>query len=319
MVTNAPTAGASHLLGEIVTWDLRSMEIPLATIQTALRDAGLPEDSLGDLRPQTAFARAVKDLRENRTIDRIKIDSKSTLIHFQFTRMHLDQSAFEIDFTREALCTLDTDTGAITCPDSPAIENHARTMFAHALAHRTTSDVTRLVQRLFEAHADLFPINPKKGVAYFVPEVHRSFSAQMEDFLSALGGSLLRFPVPSGTDAGNRSVRESVDAGLLAMAEELKTAREAWNESTRHATMDHQLARLQIVQHKAEAYATLLGDRQAQTLALLAQHKAELIQKINEISALKEEKKSAPQADGAAQQTLFSETRPDTEPAAAPW
>lgn len=317
MVIAGPTSGARSLLGEIVTWDLRSQEIPLSTIQTALRDAGLPEDSLGDLRPQTAFQRAIKDLRENRTIDRIKTDSKSAMIHFQFTRMHLDAAAFEIDFTREALCTLDTDTGYISCPDSPAIENHARTMFAHAVAHRTTSDVTRLVQRLFEQHADLFPINPKKGVAYFVPEVHRSFSAQMEDFLSALGGSLLRFPVPSGTDAGNRSVRESVDAGLLAMAEELRVARAEWSESTRHATMDHQLQRLQVVQHKAEAYATLLGDRQAQTLALLAEHKRELVAKINEISALKDEKKSAPQPDGT-RQTLFSETRPE-EPATLPW
>jgi hypothetical protein len=293
------------------------MEIPLTTIQDALREAGLPEDSLGDLRPQTAFARAVKDLRENRAIDRVKTDAKSDVITFQFTRKSLDAANVQIDFNYEATCTLDTTTGAIDCPNSPSIEAHARAMFSHALNHRTTSDVTRLVQRLFEQHADLFPINPKKGVAYFVPEKYRSFSAQMEDFLSALGGSLLRFPVPSGTESGNRSVRESVDAGLLAMAEELKTAREAWNESTRHATMDHQLARLQIVQHKAEAYATLLGDRQAQTLALLAQHKAELIQKINEISSLKEEKKTAPQADGT-RQTLFSETRPE-EPATLPW
>lgn len=319
MDTTAPTAGARTLLGEIVTWDLRSQEIPLATIHDALRDSGLPEDSLGDLRPQTAFQRAVKDLKEGRAIDRVKTDNKSAIVTFQFTRKSLDEANLQIDFDYEATCTLDTSNGAIDCPNSPAIEAHARAMFAHALNHRTTSDVTRLVQRLFENHADLFAINPKKGVAYFVPEIHRSFSAQMEDFLSALGGSLLRFPVPSGTDAGNRSVRESVDAGLLAMAEELRVAREAWNESTRHATMEHQLQRLQIVQHKAEAYAELLGDRQAQTLALLAQHKAELIQKINEISALKEEKKSAPQADGAAQQTLFSETRPDTEPAAAPW
>lgn len=317
MVTNAPTAGASHLLGEIVTWDLRSMEIPLATIQTALRDAGLPEDSIGDLRTETAFSRAIKDLREGRAIDKIKTDKDSRTVQFQFTRKHLDESRVEIDFQTEAQCYLNLDSGDIICHDSPSIEAHARTMFAHAVAHRTTSDVTRLIKRLFETHADLFSINPAKGVAYFVPECHRSFSAQMEDFLSALGGSLLRFPVPSGTDAGNRSVKESVDAGLLAMAEELRVARAEWSESTRHATMEHQLQRLQVVQHKAESYAALLGDRQAQTLALLAEHKRELIAKINEISALKENAKTAPQADGT-RQTLFSETRPE-EPAAAPW
>lgn len=309
--TNAPTATARDLLGDIVTWDMGSQEIPLARIRQALEDAGLPEDAIGDLRTATAFARAVKELRENRTIDKIQANAKTGLTVFQFTTKSLDEARLVLDFAFEALCTLDTNTGDITCPESPAIETHARTMFAHALAHRTTSDVTRMVQRMFEKHADLYPINPRKGVAYFVPERFRGFSAQMEDFLSALGGSLLRFPVPKGTEAGNRSVRESVEAGLLAMAEELRTAREEWDVKTRGATMEHQVERLAIVAHKAESYAEYLMDRHGAVLSLLAQHKMDLRAKIEEITALKEAAKNAPDATGNAQQSLFSATRPD--------
>lgn len=302
-----PTANARDLLGEIVTWDLESQEIPLTTVRKALTDAGLPEDSLGDLRCVTAFQRAIKDLRENRAIDKIKTDKKSTIVTFQFTRKTLDEARLALDFAFEAKCALNTNSGNITCPDSPVIEHHARAMFSHALEHRTTADITRLVQRLFETHADLYPINPKKGVAYFVPERFRSFSAQMEDFLSALGGTLLRFPVPTGTEAGNRSVRESVEAGLLSLSQELQSTVDEWTESTRGATMDHAIERWQLIKHKAEAYSEYLGDRQASLLATLAEQRRRLAAKIEEVTALKESAKVSPRgSDGAQQQTLFS-------------
>jgi hypothetical protein len=311
---NVPTANARDLLGEIVTWDMQAQELPLATVRQALDDSGLPPESIGDLRTATAFGRAIKELKEGRAIDRIKTDTKSGIVHFQFTRKTLEASGLQIDFAFEALCSLDLSNGWIECPGSPQIEAHARAMFAHAVNHRQTSDITRLVQRLFEQNADLYPINPRKGVAYFVPERFRAFSAQMEDFLSALGGTLLRFPVPTGTESGNRSVRDSVENGLLALSEELQQAVDTWNEKTRGATMDHAVERWQTLKHKAESYAEYLGDRQATLLATLATQRQRLAAKITEISALKENVKSCPQADGTAQQTLFSTTRPE-EPA----
>jgi len=307
-----PTANARDLLGEIVTWDMNSQEIPLTAVRQALQDAGLPEDSLGDLRPVTAFHRAIKDLKENRAIDRLKTDTKTGQIVFQFTAKSLNELAAVLDFTYEAACTLDTSSGSICCPDSPTIEQHARTMFAHALAHRQTADITRMVQRLFERHADLFAINPKKGVAYFVPEAYRSFSAQMEDFLSALGGSLLRFPVPKGTESGNRSVRESVESGLLALSQELQNAVDSWTESTRTGTMDHAIERWTIIKHKAEAYSEYLGDRQASLLATLADQRRRLAAKIDEITQLKEK----PAAKASVQPpTLFPDPEPEPQPA----
>ncbi len=313
------------LLGEIVTWDLGSVELPVATVKQALTDAGLPEDSLGDLRTQTAFGRAIKDLREGRAIDKVQTDNKTGIAVFQFTRKTLDAARLSLNFAFEAKCCLDTKTGDITCSDSPEIESYARTMLARALTHRTTSDITRLVQRMFLSHADLYAINPKKGVAYFVPEEFRGFSAQIEDFLAALGGSLLRFPVPKGTEAGNRSVRDSVESGLLALSSELQEAVDAWGEKTRGSTMDNAVERWQIIKHKAEAYSEYLGDRQASLLATLAEQRRRLATRIDEVTALKaapavpatpKTVPQAQQADGSAQQELFSETRP-AEPQAA--
>jgi len=303
MTTTAEKIGVdphAELLGEVVTWDMGARELPFSQITAALDAAGLPRGEAAGLRSTTAFTRAVRDLREGRTIDRVTTDRTTGLVTFQFTRKALDAAGLQLDFTYEALCTLDTDSGHIECADSPEIEAHARTMFAHALAHRNTSDVTRLVQRLFAAHADLYPINPRKGVAYFVPEAHRDFSAKVEEFLRSLGGRLLRFPVPKGTPEGNRAVKTSVEQGLHALSDELTEAVDAWDEKTRPSTFDKAIARWQAIKHKAEAYSEYLGDRQAALLAHLDEQKKRLAQKVAELTAARD---AAAHGDG--QRTLF--------------
>jgi len=300
----------AELLGEIITWDMDTMEVAYPDVVAALQSAGLPTGDAADLRPVTAFGRAVRDLREGRSIDRVTHDRTSGVISFQFTRKALDSSGLQIAFDYEATCELQPDSGDITCPQSPEIETHARTMFAHAMAHRTTSDVTRLVQKLFQGHADLYPINPRKGVAYFVPEAHRSFTAQVEQFLSALGGRLLRFPVPKGTPEGNSAVKASVEDGLTALSHELDQAVDQWDEKTRQGTFTKATARWQEIKHKAEAYSEYLGDRQASLLAHLAEQKQRLAAKVMELTAAKDAAQAAAKhtdADEDTQPPLFPE------------
>lgn len=292
----------SELLGEVLTWDMAATEVEYVKVLDALTAAGLPKEEAAHLRAQTAFARAVKELREGRTIDRVTKDKTTGLLTFQFTKKHLDDTGLQIDFEYEALCHLDTDTGEITCEESPEIEAHALVMFKHAMAHRNTSDVTRLVQNLFTSHADLYPINPRKGVAYFVPEAHRGFSEKVEAFLQALGGRLLRFPVPKGTPEGNRAVKASVEDGLHALAAELEEAVDGWNEKTRESTFEKAVEKWQQIRHKAEAYSEYLGDRQASLLTHLDAQKRRLAAKVSELTALKD---AAAHGDDPAQRTMF--------------
>jgi hypothetical protein len=274
------------LLGEIVTWDLRTMEVPHSQVREALTSAGLDSALAGDLRAQTAFRRACKEFKEGRTIDRLDYDKASGVVRFQFTKKHLEESLLEFDF--ECIVVLNTASGEITCEENAQIAEHAKQLFDHAVAHRTTSDVTRLVQHLFETHADLYPINPRKGVAYFVPERFRAFSGMVERFLSAMGGDLLRFPVPKGTAEGNRSVREAVEAGLLALTAELDAAVTGWDAKTRSDSVTHAAEKWQVLRHKAEAYSEYLGDRQAKLLAKLDASKEALAAKVLEMTLAKD-------------------------------
>jgi hypothetical protein len=270
----------TELLGQIVTWDTKGSDIPVAKIRTALLAADLP-DVAGDLNNRSAFSRAAKHLKENRSIDKVK-DTKDGKVIFQLTKKVVDND--RVDFNYETQVTLDTTNGDIICDDS-FIESEARKLFAHAMEVRTASDITRMVQSLFKNNADLFPINPSKGVAYFVPNVHAEFTAKIATFLADVGGCVWQFPVPKGTPEGNRSVKEAVANGLRAILDELNECVEGWDDTTRSATMARGIKKWTEIKHKAECYAEYLSSEQAELLKQIDAAKAKLVDKIHTVQA----------------------------------
>lgn len=243
---NAPIIPVTTvLLGEVVAWDMNPKNLPggLVTyhdMQQALRDAGLDPDAAKEMKPRAAFSRACKDLKKDRSIDKLKQAKGSSSCSFQFTKKLVEDA--KINFDYECQVHLDTDSGAITCPEQPALEAEATALFAHARQMRNAQDVTRLVQKLFTDNASLFPLVPNKGVAYFVPEVHREFTAKVE------AGSLLwsadakeayheihRSAKREGICPGDRRLRKSVRAAQAF----------AWLNEADEVTPDH----LEILSH----------------------------------------------------------------------
>lgn len=274
---------STELLGEIVTWDTKAAEIDLNKIRTALSSAGLSEDVAKDLNNRSAFSRAAKHLKENRSIDKVK-ETKDGDITFQLTKKVVDKDREVVDFDYETQITLHTKNGDITCGNA-AIESEARQLIAHAMQVRTASDITRMVQSLFKNNADLFPINPHKGVAYFCPAEHREFTEKVEVFMAAVGGEIWRFPVPKGTEQGNASVRDAVAAGLQAILDELDGAVGDWDDSTRQDTMKRGIEKWKTIKFKAEAYAEYLQTEQASLLERIDQAKQRLVDKVSSLAA----------------------------------
>lgn len=278
----------SDLLGEVITWDVRTPQIGYTLIKQALTDAGLNPDDAHELSPRNAFGRACKDLKQGRAIDKLEFDHG--IAKFQFTKKTaLDE---KIDYDYECQVTLDVDSGAVSCPEKPGLEKMATDLLAHAIATRNASDITRLVQRMFENHADLFPINPRKGVAYFVPESHRGFTDRVGVFLKSVGGSVSRFPVPKGTEHGNASVRDAVESGLTTLLDELNESVTTWGEGTKDSTMDRAYERLEAIKYKVDAYAEYLESAQGALVDGLAEAKKKIIEKMDELGKTDEDEVS---------------------------
>jgi len=125
--------------------------------------------------------------------------------------------------------------------------------------HRTGSDVTRVVQKLFDMQADLFPIR-EAGGCYFVPVVHLPLVEKVQAFLNKLNGRLGRFPVPAGTAEGDRSVRDAVASGLAAVIAEYRSAVSGFDADTRKETLERAAEKIRRTRLKVEGYAEYLAD-----------------------------------------------------------
>ena len=250
-----PFATAAARLGEVISWTCGGVSVRHADLVAALRDAALDDHVARELAPRHAFTRACRKLSDQRIIRQVGEDE--SVLRFQFTAEHRDGDRFE--YALETMLSLDKRTGAVQC-GLPGLATLAQEHLDRAIDARTGSDVTRVIQRLFERHADLFPIRPQGG-CYFVPDRHIPFVDKVHTFLGRIHGQLLRFPVPAGTSEGDRSVKEAVAAGLAALIADHRAAVESFGDDTRPETIERAALRIRTTRFKVESYAALLAER----------------------------------------------------------
>ena len=261
---------SQKMLGEIITWKIQGVAISHADLLAGLLASNLDCDVAKELAPRNAFARACSKLDSERIIRKIAEDHAT--ITFQFTREALEEGKFSYHF--ESLLFLDKHSGAITS-ENLELEQLAKEEFGRCMAARTATDVTRLVQRLFERHADLFSIRDQGGV-YFVPEVHHDFIAKVERFVRSIGGSLQRFPMPAGSPQGDRGVQEAVAHGLQAIIDEHLQAVQKFGEDTRPDTLRRAEEKVRATKLKIEGYSFYL-DKKREDLEASLQQASELL------------------------------------------
>lgn len=274
-----PTA---DLAGHVVLWQFPSNEISYSEVREALIFADLDPDLAKELRPAAAFSRAAKGLKEERRIDKVR--QVKGVIKFQLTGVVKGE---HIDFHRQTDIELDSETGVIHCPDDE-IQQKARDLFKAAIVTRTSNDCTKMVQLLFRDNADLFPVIPEKGVAYFVPIEHAKFLEKVQQFATACGGSLYPFPVPKGTAVGDRSVKQTIASGLQAMVDELNQTVSDWDHTTRSSTESKAVKRWEAITYRTEAYAAYLESEKENLDKALVEAKSKLTAKILEVEMEKE-------------------------------
>ena len=252
-----PVGVGTRLLGEVIAWACPGLSVTHTALVAALEAAGLDPGVARELAPRHAFSRACRVLSERRIIRSVAEDATS--IKFQFTSESREGDRFE--YTLETMLTLDKQTGAVSC-ELPGLATVAQEQLDRCIAVRTGSDLTRIVQKLFERQADLFAIRPQGGT-YFVPQNHAEFIDKIQDLLNRVGGRLLRFPVPAGTPEGDRSVKQAVADGLAAVVAEHRTAVTQFGDDTRADTLERAAEKIRSTRFKVESYAAYLVEEKA--------------------------------------------------------
>ena len=262
-------------LGEVIAW--KCAGTTQAGLVAALKVAGHDASIARELAPRNAFSRALKKLDDSRVIRQTAEDAKS--ISFQFTRE--SKAGNEFTYALETVLTLEKATGRIDCA-LDALATVAREELDKAFENRTASDVTKLVQTIIERNGDLFPIRPQGG-CYFVPQRHAGLIDQVQKFLGGINGTVVRFAVSQGNPETERSIRDSVAAGLAGLIAEHEAAVAEFGADTRPDTIKRAAEKIRTARFKVEAYAALLGDQKARLESSLASAAEKLRAKVEEI------------------------------------
>jgi hypothetical protein len=281
-----------ELLGEIITWDLsHNTKVRYADLVQALEDSGLETKVARALLPRYAFSRAANKMAEQRII-RFKGQTQNKLA-FQLTKEYLDSAKEQFIYDFEATLLLEKDTGAIevlssalTSAECQSLAEHAARLLNEAMDNRTTTDVTNVIKRLFDRQADLFPVR-NAGSVYFVPNQHVAFVDKVEQFVSRLNGNVNRFPVPAGTQRGDKSVQEAVTEGMQQVVGEFFDALSTFGTDTRPSTVTRALDRIEKARFKLESYKVYLADERDQLEEKLRLAEVEMNKKLQEILTAK--------------------------------
>ena len=281
MLRNAPppVPAGTRLLGEVITWSCSGTAVRHPDLVSALTAAGLDAGVARELAPRHAFTRACRRLSDRRVIRAVAEDAIS--VTFQFTAESRAGDAYE--YTLETRLTLDKKSGEVSC-DLPGLATLAQDELDRCVAARTGADVTRVVQKLFDRHADLFPVR-ERGGCYFVPAEHTAFVDQVQGFLGRLNGRVARFPIPAGTPEGDRSVQDAVAAGLSAVIADYRQAVAGFDADTRAGTVERAAEKIRTTKFKVEAYAAYLADERGKLERDLAAAQAELRAKVAALAA----------------------------------
>ncbi len=273
-----PAGAGSRLLGEVLAWACPGVSVTHSALVAALEAAGLDAGVARELAPRHAFSRACRRLSDQRIIRPVGEDAAT--VKFQFTSESREGDHYE--YRLETTLTLDKQTGAVSC-ELPGLAAMAQEELDRCIAARTGGDVTRVIQKLFERQADLFPIRPQGG-CYFCAICHVGFVDKIQELLNRVGGRLLRFPVPAGTEEGDRSVTQAVADGLAAVVAEHRAAVEQFGSDTRGDTLERAAEKIRTSKFKLAAYSEYLSGERERLDRAVAAAERELREKVEQIA-----------------------------------
>lgn len=269
-----------ELLGEVITWNAKGEAVhTFKSVVNALADSDLNKEEAKAILPKHAFTRAARKLTDDRVIDVLSEDPD--VVTFQFTKKQMQSDEWK--YSTETTLQLHKESGKVRCPIAN-LQEYAQKEVERCIEERTTSDITKIVQALFEANADLFPVRDQGGV-YFVPKAHTAFVDKIESFLVRLGGRISRFPVPAGIGSADKSVKASIAEALQTMIDEHKDATATFTLHTRKDTMEHAADRIKKTRVKVEAYAHYLNEERERLLKELEDADNHLRKQIEDFAA----------------------------------
>lgn len=280
----------SNLLGKIANWNLRrnrGLKHKHSEVVLALQKHNLDDKVAREFAPSQAFNRAVNKLEEEERIIEVVRRDKDEIL-FQFTKFKsqedLTEGDEELEYKKETKVLLDKGSGKLICKNKSVLEK-AQKELDRCLEERTTSDISLIVDKLFEAEGDL--IHWAVG-AYFIPVSGFPFLEKVKAFLAELGRGMSICPIPAGDEDGDQSVCDAVSDHLEGLVEDLLLKVQNFTLSTKPSSVDRVAEGINEARIKVEGYALLLRDKSKYLLEVIDQANQNLVERIQGLDTERE-------------------------------
>ncbi len=265
-----------QILGHLVWWNLRDVEITQEWFKAKLDEVGLPGERYARKHNyRSAFIRSLRAMEQQRIIRKVTEDGVRLV--YQFTAENLiedDPANPRLDYTpemtveidKEAYWTLD-DFGASLVKCDAALKPILVEAFNKNRQTYNSSDLTRYVQKIFKDHADIVSLRAQ-GSVYFVPATYQNLISQVSQVLAAVpqGTAYLEhFPIPNVAEARDtigRGVETEVSEVFAKMEAEVKTMQAGSDEIT-DKWVSHRQNQIASIKERLLMYDEVLGDTAA--------------------------------------------------------
>ena len=261
--------------GCIVSWK-SPKELSLSKLRIALSESGFSSDLAKDMAPRSAFARAAKQLDDDRIIR--KVQEESDELEFQFTKEYL--ASGELKYEREYSLYLNKDTGTVRC-ENAEMQQQAQKLVDHHIETREASDVTRLIQKIFESEkGDLIPIR-EQGGCYYVPSTHADLVDKIRQLLDTINGKLGVWAISMGAAETKQAVSEATLSHMLSEVDEFRNSIENIDSESKPQVVQRRLERIAILRQKLKNYGPLLMGLAAEVQSAIDSASGDLDRRVN--------------------------------------
>ncbi len=252
MTEASPPAAINPAMGVICSWKAPK-EVSLELLRKSLEDCGFDPKLARDMIARDAFARAAREMSDARVID--KVGEDETTVSFQFTKKWMEAQEFKFD--KEFVLTVHKETGTVT-GGTPELAKTAFDLLVQHQGKRNTSDVSNLIQKIFEsAGGDLIPLREQGGV-YFVPDSHKDLVDAIRKLLKDIGGYLSSFDIRFGSTDTQDSVAEAMTNHLSDLIFQFRESCREIKPDSAEWLVDRRKGTIKSIKDKLECYHGLL-------------------------------------------------------------
>lgn len=262
------------IIGYVAWWSVHSVSIVREQLIELLKQCGIDEKFARSHNYRAAFIRSLRELEDNRIIRPVEENSGAMVYQFTAETKVDDNEEVKLQYDPETLVTIDKGVYRQTQDIAQAITGREDIrqkligLFEEKKDQYHSSDITRLVKRIFDERADIVSLRETGGV-YYIPTEFENVLQSVASLVNGIGNSSFEFfPLPD-VESCRSAVASAVDnemrVDLEKMEEEVKLVENGDKEVTQR-WRNHKVKTLEKISNRINRYQAVLEEATSKAL-----------------------------------------------------